>query len=187
MRTPDMAAPPAPEAPSTGTRAWLWARLRGERKRAEDHLKRAQWVQAELENVRKQAARDGQQAAEKAVRDVLLRLLPVLDSLEAAPASEGLTMVRAELERALAAEGLHPIEAAGQAFDPLRHEAIQRTERPCAPGEAPGLVVEQELRRGWAHRGRVLRPAMVRVVERTPSEPGGAPPPPRVPSPSQGA
>jgi molecular chaperone GrpE len=108
------------------------------------------------------------------VADLVQRLLPALDSLDHALANaegevaHGLRMVRADLDKALAAEGITPLPALGQPYDPLRHEAIGRTTRPCQDGEAPGLVVGQELRRGYALKGRVLRPAMVHVVERTP-------------------
>lgn len=168
----DTAPPPAP-----GTRAWLWARLRRERVRADDLLQRAKWVQAELENVRKQAERDRAQAADRAVADLVQRLLPALDALDAAPPSEGLDLVRRDVAAALAAQGVVPLAAAGQPYDPLRHEAVLREARPCRAGEAPGLVVAEELRKGWALRGKVLRPAIVRVLELTPPAPPAAHPP----------
>ncbi|HEV8359261.1 MAG TPA: nucleotide exchange factor GrpE [Candidatus Thermoplasmatota archaeon] len=173
-----MAPPPPPT--STGTRAWLWGRWRTERRRADDLLHRAQWLQAELENVRKQAERDRAQAGERAAERVVTRLLPVLDSLEAAAAADpGLALVGRELERALAEEGLAPIRALGQAFDPRLHDAAQRDARACRDGEVPGLVVDAELRRGWTLRGRVVRPAMVRVVERIPAAASQGEAPPR--------
>lgn len=182
---PDAPANPSPRSPLPGTRAWALGRWRQERGRADELLKRAQWLQAELENVRKQAERDAAQAGERAVAALLRRLLPVMDSLQhaaaqaAKPEQEGLALVHAELEKALAAEGLSPIRCAGERFDPDLHEAVQRAERPCREGEEPGLVVEQELRRGYLFRGRVLRPALVLVVERVPRQPAdadGAPP-----------
>lgn len=158
-----------PEAPPTtpGTRAWLWGKLRREHGRADELLKRAQWVQAELENVRKQAERDRSQAGERATADLLKALLPTLDALQAAPPDSGFDLVRKELERALTDHGLAAIEAQGRPYDPLRHEAIQRESRPCRDGEQPGLHVNRELRRGYAVKGRVLRPAVVHVVELT--------------------
>jgi molecular chaperone GrpE len=175
---PASADPGTPtSAPTAGTRAWLWGRVRRERQQAADLTRRAQWLQAELENVRKQAERDRAQASDKATEALVRRLLPVLDSLQhaasSAPASEGedgagLALVHRELLRTLEAEGLAAITTQRAAFDPLRHEAVQRAEpRACEAGEEPGLWVEAELRRGYALRGRVLRPAMVRVVERT--------------------
>ena len=71
-----------------------------------------------------------------------------------------------QLMDVLSREGLEAIPAAGEAFDPQVHEAV-------AGGGEGDLVVTQELRRGYALKGRVLRPAMVVVASR-PDEPGGA-------------
>jgi molecular chaperone GrpE len=185
------ASPPAEAAPGApgraGTRAWVWLRWRAERRRAAELQGKLAWLQAELENVRKQAERERAHAGERAAHDLVAKLLPALDSLDSAlhgadpadPLAHGLELVRRELAKTLAHEGLQPIPGAGSAYDPLRHEAIARTTRACADGEAPGLFVAEEVRKGYTLRGRVLRPAMVRVEERNAAEPAGAPSPAR--------
>jgi molecular chaperone GrpE len=100
---------------------------------------------------------------------VMRRLLDVLDELELAlmHASEkpdydrflhGVELVFANLADALRAEGLEKIEAQGKPFDPELHEALLQS------GEGDGdPVVADVLRNGYTLRGRVLRPAGVRV------------------------
>ncbi|MCA1814117.1 MAG: nucleotide exchange factor GrpE [Halobacteriales archaeon] len=147
---------------------WLWQRWRTERQRSKDLLARAQWLQAELENVRKQHERERSQAGERAVEQAFVRLFPTLDACDAASGQPGVGLLAAELGKALAAEGLGRIAPAeGASFDPRLHEAVQREARPAATGERHGLVVARCLRAGYTHRGRVLRPAMVHVLELT--------------------
>lgn len=162
---------PNPPATPPPRRAWVWRRLRAEQARSADLLRRAQWLQAELENVRKQAARERGEARQRAAEALAVQLLPVLDALEAAGPDPGLALVRRDLLRTLEAEGLRPIPALDQPFDPALHEAAQRAQRPCQPGEAPGLRVAREVRRGYTLHGRVLRPALVHVLDLLPQEP----------------
>ena len=97
------------------------------------------------------------------------RLLEVLDDFELALLHsgedvdqdrllKGVELVYAKLLDALRAEGLERIEAEGKPFDPTMHEALMQT----GEGEGEPHVVEV-FRPGYALRGRVLRPAGVRV------------------------
>jgi molecular chaperone GrpE len=106
---------------------------------------------------------------ERAAEPVMRRLLEVLDDFELAlfHASEkpdyerflkGVELVYAKLSDALKAEGLERIEAQGRVFDPERHEALMQT----GDGEGEPHVVDV-LRPGYTLRGKVLRPAGVRV------------------------
>ncbi len=83
------------------------------------------------------------------------KLRGVLDGLV-----KGYEMGLARLERALARHGVEPVEAVGRPFDPERMEALEPVD---APGRPRGEVAE-EVRRGWAWQGRVLRFAQVRVA-----------------------
>lgn len=146
----------------------------------QDKLKRAL---AEEANVRKRADREVKAARAEGRRDLLQALLPVLDDLDRALAlggrgeagtegpgdldPDGLRMVRDELWKTLEAAGLSPIEAGGARFDPALHEAVGRVETDARPD---GAVVE-EVQRGYALDGRVLRPAKV-TVARAPAEGG---------------
>jgi molecular chaperone GrpE len=132
---------------------------------------------ADLENYRKRAAREKQEAQRLANEALLLRLLPVLDHFEMALAAmdqsqgatlesmrTGVQMIAGQLRAALAEAGLEEIETVGKPFDPNWHEAVMQQETPDAP---EGQVVQQ-VRRGYRLRERLLRAASV-VVARKPA------------------
>ncbi len=131
---------------------------------ADDRWKRSL---AEMENYRKRARRQQEDSLVRAAERVINRLLPVLDSLDAALAieegssidqlREGISGTRDQLRSTLAQEGLEPIEALGSAFDPNLHEAVQMLDGSGA------LTVKSEFRRGYLLRGRVIRPSLVVV------------------------
>lgn len=133
---------------------------------AEDRWKRSV---AEFDNYRKRTARVQQESIARASERVMLRLLPVLDSLDAAVGMEsaggssdgglrqGMSSTRELLLSTLAREGLDPIEALGAAFDPTLHEAAQMAEG------SGTMVVTAEFRRGYLLKGKVVRPSLVAV------------------------
>jgi molecular chaperone GrpE len=131
-----------------------------------DHLRR---LQAEFDNYRKRVVKEQSELAEMGAAPVVRRLLEVLDDFELALMSaddkpeferflKGVELVYAKLLDTLKAEGLERIEAEGTPFDPELHEALMQT------GEGDGEpVVADVLRPGYTLKGRVLRPAGVRV------------------------
>jgi molecular chaperone GrpE len=130
-----------------------------------DHLRR---LQAEFDNYRKRVLKEQTDAVERAAAPTIQRLLEVLDDFELALMSandkpdfdrflHGVELVYAKLADTLKAEGLERIEALGKRFDPEQHEALMQT------GEGDHLVVADVLRPGYTLRGRVIRPAGVRV------------------------
>jgi molecular chaperone GrpE len=131
-----------------------------------DHLRR---LQAEFDNFRKRTLKQQTHAVELAAQPVVSRLLEVLDDFELALMAadrqpdfekfrKGVELVYAKLADALRAEGLQRMEAEGAPFDPEQHEALMQT------GEGDGeLVVADVMRPGYTLKGRVLRPAGVRV------------------------
>jgi len=135
----------------------------------EEYRAHLQRLQAEFDNYRKRVLREQTNAVEMASEPVMRRLLEVLDDFELAllHAGEdvdrdrllkGVELVYAKLIDALRAEGLERIEAEGQPFDPAKHEALMQT------GEGDGEPhVAEVFRPGYSLRGRVLRPAGVRV------------------------
>ena len=141
---------------------------RAQREAAEylDHLRR---LQAEFDNFRKRTLRQQTHAVEQAAQPVVARLLEVLDDFDLALNSaeqqpdferfrKGVELVYAKLVDALRAEGLERMEAEGKPFDPEQHEALMQS------GEGAGdPVVADVLRPGYTLKGRVLRPAGVRV------------------------
>lgn len=147
--------------------------------RAEDPKElRDRWLraEAELQNVRRRAQREVDEARRSADDPWLLKVIELLDDLERAidtarqggadPAwLKGVELVsqrmRAQLERA----GAETIAAQGQPFDPHVHEALMEVD---AHGAEPGTVA-QVIRPGWRRGDRVLRAARVAVV-REPAE-----------------
>jgi molecular chaperone GrpE len=141
----------------------------GEAQQYLDHLRR---LQAEFDNYRKRVLKEQTELAELGAMPVARRLLEVLDDFELALMSatdqpdfdrflKGVELVYAKLVDALKAEGLERMQAEGTPFDPALHEALMQT------GDGEGdPVVADVLRPGYMLKGRVLRPAGVRV-ERT--------------------
>jgi molecular chaperone GrpE len=131
-----------------------------------DHLRR---LQAEFDNFRKRTLKQQTNAVELAARPIVTRLLEVLDDFDLALMAaeqqpdfekfrKGVELVYAKLADVLRAEGVKRIDAEGAPFDPEKHEALMQT------GEGEGeLVVADVLRPGYTLKGRVVRPAGVRV------------------------
>jgi len=144
-------------------------KLRTERDALLDRLAR---LQAEFDNARKRAAREQQEFREYAAADVIRNILPVLDSFERAlkaPAGDahdlrsGLELIYRQFQDALQKMGVQPIESVGKPFDPRVHEAVEMVDTT----EAEDHHVLDELQRGYNYKGRLLRPAMVRVARKT--------------------
>ena len=118
---------------------------------------------AELDNTLKRAAREKEALSGRASERLILKLLPVLDSLDqAAKQVEGMERVRRQLLDVLGAEGLAPIEAKGEKFDPYRHEALMMVESDeCEEG-----TVTEEVLRGYTLNSRVIRFSKVLVSKK---------------------
>jgi molecular chaperone GrpE len=133
--------------------------LLSERAQYLDAYRRAQ---ADFENYRKQAQKRQDDAVLRALGGFVERLLPVLDSCDAALAhgAHEVEPVLTALYGALGKEGLERIDPKGAAFDPTEAEAVMHE-----PGEGGEQVVAEVLRPGYRWRGQVLRPAMVKVTD----------------------
>jgi molecular chaperone GrpE len=139
---------------------------RAEATQYREHLQR---LQAEFDNYRKRVLREQTSAVELAAQPVLRRLLEVLDDFDLALMHaedrpdfdrflHGVELVYAKLLDTLRAEGLERMDVEGKPFDPELHEALLQS------GEGDGdPVVADVLRPGYTLKGRVLRPAGVRV------------------------
>jgi molecular chaperone GrpE len=126
------------------------------------YLSHLQRVQAEFENYRKRVARQQSDAADQASARLADALLPVLDACDAAVrhGAAEVEPIYAALLGALEKEGMARIDPEGDAFDPSLHEAVMHEP---GDGEADGPIVADVLRPGYSWKGRVLRPAMVKV------------------------
>jgi molecular chaperone GrpE len=156
--------PSAPEMPQTELE-----RARADAAEYKDHLLR---LKAEFDNYRKRVLKEQTRAVEMASEPLVRRLLEVLDEFDLALVAaeqhpdfdkflHGVELVYAKLLDSLRAEGLERIPAVGEPFDPELHEALMQT------GEGDGEpVVADIFRQGYRLRGRVLRPAGVKVVRK---------------------
>ena len=135
----------------------------------DEYLDALQRLQADFENYRKRVSRSSEDAATRAVGDVVTKLLPVLDAFDLAQAhfsgaptqeARALDQARGLLLDALTKEGLDRIDAVGVTFDPQVHDAVAH----IAGEEGGEQVVDEVLRAGYRWKGAVLRPAMVRVM-----------------------
>jgi molecular chaperone GrpE len=160
------------EAAAEIEEAAIAADLEKARAEAESYLDDLRRLQADFDNYRKRTLREQTARAASASQALVARLLPVLDNFELAVTSaeqsrdfdrmlKGVEMVFGELREVLEGEGLVRIEAEGKPFDPERHEAVIAVEE---EGTEPGTVVDI-VRTGYELRGKVLRPAMVKVAK----------------------
>jgi molecular chaperone GrpE len=144
------------------------AQVEGERNDLMDTLRR---VQADFENYRKRVLREQTALVERATERLVEDLLPVLDSFDGAVGSiagadtaeaekirDGVVGIRTQLVGVLEKAGLERIDAVGTPFDPNEHEAVLQDEGSGEPH------VAETMRTGYRLKGRVLRPAMVRVT-----------------------
>lgn len=135
----------------------------------DEYLETLRRVQAEFENYRKRVIKEQTALVDRATEGLIEQLLPVLDSFELALKNaavdgfdvenvrKGVELVYAELLGVLEKAGLSRIEAEGKPFDPNVHEAVMQEDGDGEP------VVTDVLRTGYTLKGRVLRPAMVKV------------------------
>jgi molecular chaperone GrpE len=146
------------------------ARLSQLQSERDEYLETLRRVQAEFENYRKRVIKEQTALVDRAAEGLVERLLPVLDSFELAlknfdaaggqdteSVRKGVELVYAELLGVLEKAGLSRVEAEGKPFDPNVHEAVMQEEGDGEP------VVTDVLRTGYTLKGRVLRPAMVKV------------------------
>ena len=127
-----------------------------------------QRLQAEYVNYKRRVDRDRDLVLQNAKFTILSALLPVLDDVDRAREHEELTggfkAVADSLERIVAGEGLHKFGASGDPFDPRIHEALMHSLSPDVTTTTCDKIVQA----GYEIGGRVVRPAMVTVVDPDP-------------------
>lgn len=134
----------------------------------EGYVEQIKRLQADFENWRKRVEQEKVYVIENASTVLLEKLFPVIDNLERAllhsiesegTLKEGLAMIYRQFMDILKQEGLVEMETLGKAFDPNLHEAIGYEEK--TEGEDHQIL--EEARKGYLFKGRVLRPALVKV------------------------
>jgi molecular chaperone GrpE len=149
------------------------------KKEASDNYERYLRSVADLDNYRKRAVRDREDAAHRAATRILEDLIPVLDNLGHALAatkaanadlkslSGGVEMIASQLKTALASHGLAEVAPVGKPFDPNLHEAIAQQPSPEIPADHVAAVT----RIGYTLNGRLVRAASVVVSTGKPEKP----------------
>ena len=126
--------------------------------------------QADFENYKKRCAREKEDAIKYANSSLLERLLPIVDNFdlglsaargegEQSPVYSGMSLVLKQMNDFLTENGLQPIEAVGQKFDPNLHDAIAHEPSDSVPENH----IIRQTRRGYRFKDRLLRPSSVVV------------------------
>ena len=141
--------------------------LAEEKEKAEGYLANWQRAQADFINYKRRSEQEKEEISKFANTLLILNLLPVLDDLERAFTSipphlaqltwvDGIRLIERKLQASLEAQGLSPIKALGELFDPNLHEAAMH-------GKGKEGIVIEELQKGYKLHDRVIRPTMVVV------------------------
>ena len=126
---------------------------------------------AEFENFRKRTEKEKSTMYEMGARDIIERILPVVDKFErglasipeeakATPFADGMEKIYKQFQKTLEEAGVKAIEAVGQEFDPNFHNAVMHVDDENL-GEN---VVAEELLKGYTYRDTVVRHSMVKVA-----------------------
>lgn len=126
---------------------------------------------AEFENFRKRSEREKSTMYEMGARDIIERILPIVDNFERGlatvpeedkgnPIAEGMEKIYKQFQKTLEEAGVKAIEAAGKEFDPNFHNAVMHVEDDSL-GEN---IVAEELLKGYTYRDSVVRHSMVKVA-----------------------
>lgn len=140
------------------------------RKQVEEGKERLLRAQADFDNFRRRTLKEKEELAQYAAMKLIGELLPVTDNMDRALAAskanqdfeslaKGVDMIFRQFSQVLENEGLKPMNAVGQPFNPEFHQAIMQVE---SEEHEEGIVVE-EVQKGYMLKEKVLRPAMVKV------------------------
>lgn len=135
----------------------------------EEYKNYALRMQADFENYKKRVQNEKEEMQRRIKGDLLLQILPIIDDFERALSTEeknekfaeGVKMIFCQLQMVLESFGLTKMETLNADFNPEYHEAVMTIE----DENLPKNTVVEELRSGYLLNGKVLRPAMVKVVK----------------------
>ncbi len=149
--------------------------LRNRASKADENWERLLRTTADLDNFKKRAAREREEAIKYANESLIKKLVPILDNFDMALAAAnqnqsgtaqslqtGVAMIHQQLRNMLLESGLEEVDAMGKVFDPNWHEAISQQET----DDVPEGKVMQQLRKGYKLRDRLIRPASVVVAKK---------------------
>ncbi len=140
-------------------------------KLADGYLSQLKYLQADFENYKKMVAREREMYEMCATETLIKNLLPIIDTLECAIAStsnntsfeEGIALIYKDLITVLGKEGLKPIAAVGEKFDPYKHEVIITV----IDDDHPEDTILEEFEKGYMLGSKVIRTAKVKVSKIT--------------------
>jgi molecular chaperone GrpE len=151
------------------------AQPRQERDLAAEYLDALQRERASFINYKRRTEQERAEMGQRASSAILKKLLPVIDDFDRALAAipeaerennrwvEGVELIARKLHNVLDSEGVEPMEALGQPFDPNLHEAVAFEDNTEADSDHVDRVSEV-FQKGYMLKDRVLRPAMVKVT-----------------------
>ncbi len=148
----------------------LQSELAEQKAKAEEYFNRMVRLQADFDNFRKRTVKEKEDFFKYAAASLCEALLPVLDNFQLALAAkeqdqakviEGVAMIFRQLQEVLQKEGLTPVAAVGEQFDPTLHEAIMQE----ITDQYDENTVTAELRQGYYLKDKLLRPALVKVAK----------------------
>jgi molecular chaperone GrpE len=153
---------PAHEGEAPGDVEALIADLERLSRERDEFLEALRRTQADFENYRKRVMKQQADDVARAAESLVEKLLPVLDACDGAVRHGAVEVepVYAALLGALEKEGLGRIDPGGEPFDPNLHDAVMH--EPAIDGDET-TIVSDVMRPGYSWKGRIVRPAMVKV------------------------
>lgn len=133
------------------------------RKEVEEYKNKYLRALADYQNLEKRVEQERQEIVFNASKNLLLKLLPIVDNLEKAEIfikDDGLKMIKNNFDQFLRSEGLEEIQILGKEFDPQLAEAVEVVE-----GEKDNIIVEI-LKKGYKFNNKILRVAQVKVSKK---------------------
>lgn len=142
------------------------------RKQKDEYLAGWQRARADFLNYKKEEMERFKEIMKYGSQELILKILPILDSLEKAETQipsdfkdnewvKGISQVRSQLQDFLKKEGVEEIKTIGKKFDPNFHEAVEKVE---VENKKSGEIIK-EIQKGYTLNGKVIRPAKVKITK----------------------
>lgn len=148
----------------------LRIQLKEEQEKIISYEKKLQYLLADFENLKKRTELDVQNKVNSALDSMMLKFLSIYDDFVRAKDAlakqqintDGLSAILKNMDTFLSENGVTPIEALGEIFDPQLHEAISVKEDPSLDDN----TVTAEIRKGYILQNRVIRPSLVEISKK---------------------
>ena len=149
----------------------LKAQLKQEQEKTTSYEKKLQYLLADFENLKKRTELDVQSKVNSALDSMMLKFLSIYDDFVRAKDAlakqkintDGLSAILKNMDLFLLENGITPIEALGEIFDPQLHEAISVKKDPSLDDN----TITAEIRKGYILQNRVIRPSLVEISKKS--------------------